>query len=89
MDLSWKADGKDHRAVVRVSLTALGIDRVRGPVTVTVGRASVTQRLDGGALRVVLRHLDPATRKVSISYPGRGDLVLPVSATGSVRVRRH
>ena len=74
---------------MRVSLTALGIDRVRGPVTVTVGRASVTQRLDGGALRVVLRHLDPGTRKVSITYPGRGDLVLPVSATGSVRVRRH
>jgi surface antigen len=87
--LSWQAVGKDHKAVVHVSLTALGIDRVRGPVTVKVGRTEVTQRLEQGTARFVLRHLDPGTHKVTVSYPGRGDLVLPVGAVGSVHVRRH
>ena len=87
--LSWDAIGRDHKAVVKVSLAALGVDHVRGPVTVRVGRTSVTSRLHEGALRVVLRHLDPGTHRVTVTYPGRGELVLPVSATGTVRVRRH
>jgi surface antigen len=87
--LAWEAVGKDHKAVVKVSLSALGLDRVRGPVTVTVGRTSLTQRLEQGAARLVFRHLDPGTHKVTVSYPGRGDLVLPAGAVGSVHVRRH
>ena len=87
--LTWDAVGKDHKAVVNLSLTALGLDRVGGPVTVRIGRTSVTQRLEQGASRFVLRHLDPGTHKVTISYPGRGDLVLPTGAVGSVHVRRH
>ncbi len=87
--ITWNAVGKDHQAVVTLSLTALGIDQVRGPVTVKVGRTTLTQRLEQGRARIVLRHLEPGTHKVTISYPGRGDLVLPASEVGSVRVRRH
>lgn len=87
--LTWDAVGKDHRAVVRLSLTAPGIDRVSGPVSVTIGTATVTQRLRDGAARFVVRHLDRGKHRVTITYPGRGETVLPTSDYGPVRVRRH
>ncbi len=69
-ELAVMAEGKPGRAVVRVRVTAPGLETAPGRVTVRIGKHRVSGRLVDGRLRVVLDDLETGTRTVKISYAG-------------------
>ena len=86
--LSVWTEGRPHRAVVRLKVTAPGVETPGGRATVRIGRRSVTGRLEDGRLRVVIGDLDPGLRTVRVSYAGTA-VVLPERLTTTVRVPRR
>lgn len=86
--LSVWTEGRPHRAVVRLKVTAPGVKTPGGRATVRIGGRSVTGRLEDGRLRVVIADLEPGLRSVRVSYTGT-EVVLPERLTTTVRVPRR
>jgi len=86
--LSVWTEGRPERAVVRLKVTAPGVNTPRGRATVRIGRHSVTGRLEDGRLRIVIGDLAPGVHKVRVSYAGT-DVVLPEHLATTVRVPRR
>jgi len=85
--LVW-TEGRRGRAVVRLKVTAPGVDTPRGRASVRIGRHRVTRRLEDGRLRVVIGDLGPGLRNVRVAYGGT-DVVLPERLVTTVRVQRR
>ncbi|NYJ00458.1 surface antigen [Nocardioides thalensis] len=81
------AVGRRGRAVVRVRVTAPGLEAVDGRVTITVAKETRTVQLVAGRARVVLDDLAPGRRTVWVRYDGT-PTVEAARATTSVRVLR-
>ena len=86
--LSVWTEGRPHRAVVRLKVTAPGVETPGGRATVRIGRRSVTGRLEDGRLRIVIGDLEPGLRTVRVFYTGT-EVVLPERLTTTVRVPRR
>jgi surface antigen len=82
------AEGLARRAVVKLRVTAPGIDDVGGRATVRIAGREVTGRVVDGRLRVVVTDLDPGRHTVRVSYDGTR-LVEAARATDRVRVTRR
>ena len=82
------AEGRRHRAVVRLRVVAPGVTHPGGEATVRIGRKSVTEDVVDGRLRVVLGDLDRGRHEVRVSYAGT-TVILPARARTTVRVPRH
>jgi hypothetical protein len=66
-----KAAGRRGRAVVRVKVTAAGLEgSVSGPVVIALAGRSRTLELGDGRARAVFRSLPPDTYEVQASYAG-------------------
>lgn len=74
------AIGRPGRAVVRVQVTAPGLEAVDGQVVVTVAKETRTVRLVDGRARVVVDDLEPGRRTVWVRYDG-------TSTIGAARAR--
>ena len=84
--LDVRARGRRGRAVVRVTAWAPGLGRPpSGSIDVTVSDRIATATLVDGAARVVVRHLQPGTYQVRVSYPGDGS-TSAATGSGSVTV---
>ncbi len=81
------AEGRAGKAVVKLRVTAPGVEDVGGRATVRIAGREVSGRVVDGRLRVVVTRLEPGARTVRVSYQGT-DLVEAARATGRVRVRR-
>jgi surface antigen len=86
--LSVWTEGRPHRAVVRLKVTAPGVDTPGGRASVRIGRDSVTGRLEDGRLRVVIDDVDPGLRTVRVHYEGT-DVVMAERLETTVRVPRR
>ena len=86
--LRVSAEGRPHRAVVRVRVAAPGVASPGGDATVRVGRRSVTGEVVDGRLRVVVGDLPRGRHDVRVSYAGTS-VVLAAKATTRVRVPRR
>jgi len=82
-----RATGKSRKAVVVVTLQALGVSEVHGTVTIRVGGREVVAELTDGRARAVVAGLQPGERTVRMTYGGRGP-VRTAKATTTVRVLR-
>ena len=85
--LTVDATGLERRAVVRLRLTAPGVESVGGRARVRIDGREVAGRVVDGRLRVVVRDLDPGRHRVRAIYEGTA-LVEAARATDRVRVRR-
>jgi hypothetical protein len=86
--LSVWTEGRPKRAVVRLKVTAPGVNTPGGRATVRIGRHSVTGRLEDGKLRVVIDDLDPGLHNVRVAYGGT-DVVIAERLVTTVRVPRR
>ena len=86
-EIAATAAGGERRAVVRVDLTAPGVDEPRGDVVVTVGRREVVVPLSGGSARAVVEPLAAGERTVQVAYRG-SELVEPTATELVVTVLR-
>lgn len=77
---------KVHKAVVRVGVTAPGVDPVDGQVVVVLGKQQQTVDLADGRARVVFDGVAAGNRNVWVRYPGT-DLVEAARQQASVRVQ--
>lgn len=84
---SVDAVGGAERAIVRVAVTAPGLDVVEGRVVVTVAKETRTVSLVDGRARVVVDDLAPGRRTVWVRYEGTAT-VEPARARTTVRVYR-
>ena len=82
-----KADGRRHRAVVRLWVTAPGVESPDGDVTLRVGSRRIAGEVVDGRLRMVVRDLAAGRYRVRVRYHGT-DVVLPDGARTRVRVPR-
>ncbi len=82
------AEGRRHRAIVRLRVGAPGVDEPGGDATVRVGRKSVTGEVVDGRLRVVVGDLARGRYDVRVAYAGT-TVILPAKAATSVRVPRR
>ncbi len=80
--------GMVRKAVVRLRLSAPGLQHVSGPASVTIGGRTATGVVEDGRLRLVVRRLDPGRHAVRVRYDGT-DVVRAVRARDSVRVTRR
>ncbi len=87
-ELDVKADGKPGRAVVRIRVTAPGVDTAPGRVIVKIGKRQVSGRLVDGRLRLVLDDLEPGTRTVKVRYSGT-QIVRPGRTSTTVKISRQ
>ena len=85
--LRLDAAGRPHRAVVRLRVTAPGVDSPGGEATVRIDGRSRTADVVDGRMRVVVRRLDPGRHTVRVAYSGTR-IVLARQASTTVRVRR-
>ncbi|MGH3361144.1 MAG: CHAP domain-containing protein [Nocardioides sp.] len=86
--LHVRSEGRPGRALVRLRVTAPGVETPGGRATIRVGIREVTGRLEDGRLRVVVRNLTPGLRTVRVTYAGT-DVVLPGRARTTVKVLRR
>jgi surface antigen len=86
--LSVWTDGRPGRAVVRLTVTAPGVNTPGGHATVRISGHRAPGRLRDGELRVVIGDLAPGVHKVRVSYAGT-DVVLPEHLATTVRVQRR
>ena len=84
-ELSVVASGKRGHAVVRLHLTAPGVDRVRGPAVVRVDGHKLTGTVVDGGLRLVVPDLARGRHDVSVHYLGT-EVVRGAKAATTVRV---
>lgn len=87
-DLRLRTVGRRHRVVVRLRVTAPGVDTPEGRVVVRLAGRRVRGELVNGRLRTVVRRLDPGRYRVRVRYQGT-DVVRAKRATGRVRVPRR
>jgi len=59
-----------RKIVVRLDVTALGVDRPGGPVAVKVGDRVVEGTVEDGAAKLVLKRVDPGKHRVRVVYDG-------------------
>ena len=86
--LRVSAEGRPHRAVVRLRVAAPGVEAPGGEARVRIGRKSVTGRVVDGRLRVVVADLPRGRHDVTVAYAGTS-VVLAARATTTVRVPRR
>lgn len=86
--LEVEATGMVRKAVVKLRLTAPGLDHVTGPASVWIDGRTVSGVVEDGRLRLVVRKLDPGRHAVRVTYDGT-DVVEAVRARDSVRVTRR
>jgi hypothetical protein len=86
--LRVSAEGRRHRAVVRLRVSAPGVEEPGGDATVRIGRKKVTGEVVDGRLRVVVGDLSRGRHDVRVSYAGT-PVVLAARAATSVRVPRR
>lgn len=84
-DLTIRATGRPGRAVVRLLVTAPGVDAPAGRATIKVGGVEETGQVRDGVLRVVVRGLRPGERTIRVRYTGAG-VVLPARARSLVDI---
>ena len=77
-----------HTVVVRVSVTAAGVDHVHGPVVLRLGDREVTKRLEAGKVRWTVKHVPHGLYPVRADYAAR-DLVEQGRATTEVKIRKR
>jgi surface antigen len=87
-DLSVEAIGMVRKAVVKLRLTAPGVDQVSGPASVRIDGRTVTGVVEDGRLRLVVRDLDPGRYAARVRYDGT-ELVESAAARAPVRVTRR
>lgn len=85
--LKVRTVGRRGRAVVKLAVTAPGVETARGRATVRIGGKQVSGRLEDGRLRVVLRDVAAGRRTVRVAYAGT-EVILPGRASAPVEVRR-
>ena len=86
--LSVWTEGRPGRAIVRLKVTAPGVSRPGGRITVRSGGHDVSGRLDDGRLRLVVRDLRSGLRTVRVRYHGT-NVVTSESVETTVRVPRR
>jgi hypothetical protein len=86
--LRLTAEGRPGRAIVRLRVTAPGVEHPGGEARVRVGHRSVTRDVLDGRLRVVVGDLSRGRHEVRVSYAGTA-VVLAARATTTVRVLRR
>ncbi len=86
-ELQVSAIGKPERARVTVTITAPGVDAVRGPIKVRVGSKFVNVRVRDGVRSVTVRGLHRGTKPVVVRFRGWG-LVDAGSVRGTVEIPR-
>jgi surface antigen len=86
-ELTVVASGKRGHAVVRLHLTAPGVDHVHGPAVVRVDGHKLTGKVVDGRLRLVVPDLARGRHDVSVHYLGT-DVVRGVRSSATVRVLR-
>lgn len=86
--LEVDATGMVRKAVVKLRLTAPGVEQVTGPANVRIDGRTVTGVVEDGRLRLVVRDLDPGRHAVRVTYDGT-DVVEAARARDSVRVTRR
>jgi hypothetical protein len=74
--------------VVKLRLTAPGVDQVSGPASVRIDGRTVAGVVEDGRLRLVVRRLDPGRYTARVRYDGT-ELVEAAGARASVRVTRR
>ena len=77
-----------RRVVVDVTVEAPGVEGPSGPVVVRLDGREVEGRLEGGALRVVLRDVSPGKHVVRVQYLGT-EVVGGSRASAGVRVAKR
>ncbi|CAB4710093.1 MAG: CHAP domain-containing protein [Actinobacteria bacterium] len=69
-ELTVQADGKAGKVVVRLRVTAPGVEQPGGPVTVSIGRHEVSGELVDGVVRLVLSGIEPGKHQLRVVYAG-------------------
>lgn len=87
-DLTVEALGMIRKAVVKLRLTAPGVEQVSGPASVRIDGRTVSGVVEDGRLRLVVRDLDPGRYTARVRYDGT-DVVEAASERASVRVTRR
>ncbi|QZY28298.1 CHAP domain-containing protein [Nocardioides coralli] len=87
-DVTVRTVGRVRRAVVRVRVTAPGVEDPKGQATVRLGKSQeVTGRVVDGVLRVVFDDVRPGARRVRVRYLGT-TVVRPARRSATVEIRR-
>ena len=87
-DLTVEALGMIRKAVVKLRLTAPGVEQVSGPASVRIDGRTVSGVVEDGRLRLVVRDLDPGRYTARVRYDGT-DVVEAASERAPVRVTRR
>ncbi|HEX6151479.1 CHAP domain-containing protein [Nocardioides sp.] len=87
--LNVEALGGVRRAIVKLRVTAPGVEHPAGRVTVTVAGQEITGTVNDGRLRLVVRGIEPGRYRVRVSYLGTKNIEPASLVTDRVRVRRR
>lgn len=85
-EIKVRPEGKRGRAVIDVTVRALGVVKPSGAITVQVGGRTVEGQLVDGKAHLVLRDLRKGTKPVVVRFAGT-DLVQPGVSRTTVTVR--
>jgi hypothetical protein len=87
--LHVEAQGGVRKLVVKLRVTAPGVEHPAGHVTVKVAGREVTGAVRDGRLRLVVRGIDPGRHRVRIAYLGTKRIEARSVVTDPVKVRRR